>query len=110
MESTGYGLFIAKSIALAHGGKIWAESAGREKGSTFFVELPLNPPDLNSGKKDKNKVEPPIISPVETKKETPNAVVTPSTIEVPVPPFDSSTSSLQAPVQGKLPTIPTPTA
>jgi len=24
---------------MAHGGKIWAESAGEGKGSTFFVEL-----------------------------------------------------------------------
>lgn len=39
-ESTGYGLFIVKSIVVAHGGKVWAESAGRDQGSTFIVELP----------------------------------------------------------------------
>lgn len=39
-HSTGYGLFIAKRIVDAHGGRIWAESPGRGRGSTFFVELP----------------------------------------------------------------------
>ncbi len=41
-HSTGYGLFIAKQIVDAHHGRIWAESAGRGTGSTFFVELPAN--------------------------------------------------------------------
>ena len=40
VHSTGYGLYIAKSIVVAHGGKIWAESAGAGKGSRFVVELP----------------------------------------------------------------------
>jgi len=40
VESTGYGLFIAKGIVTAHHGRIWAESEGRDKGSTFYVELP----------------------------------------------------------------------
>jgi len=39
-HSTGYGLFIAKSIVDAHHGRIWAESSGANQGSTFFVELP----------------------------------------------------------------------
>lgn len=39
-HSTGYGLFIAKNIAEAHGGTIRAESEGPGKGSTFTVELP----------------------------------------------------------------------
>lgn len=43
-HSTGYGLFIAKEIIVAHKGKIWAESAGPGKGSTFFAELPVNLP------------------------------------------------------------------
>jgi len=42
VHSTGYGLFIAKKIVDAHGGKIWFESEGVPgKGSTFFVELPI---------------------------------------------------------------------
>lgn len=40
-HSTGYGLFSAKRIVDAHGGKIWFESAGTGKGTTFFVELPV---------------------------------------------------------------------
>ncbi|MHB1163556.1 MAG: sensor histidine kinase [Minisyncoccota bacterium] len=42
VHSTGYGLFIAKSIVTAHGGTIRAESAGAGKGSTFIVEFPAN--------------------------------------------------------------------
>ncbi len=41
VHSTGYGLFIAKSVVEAHGGRIWAESEGTGKGSRFVVELPL---------------------------------------------------------------------
>ena len=36
---TGLGLYIAKKIIEAHRGKIWAESEGKGKGSTFFIEL-----------------------------------------------------------------------
>ena len=42
-HSTGYGLYIAKQITLAHGGTIRAESEGEGKGTTFFVELPVKP-------------------------------------------------------------------
>lgn len=40
VHSTGYGLFIAKEVVDAQGGKIWAESEGEGKGSTFIVEFP----------------------------------------------------------------------
>jgi signal transduction histidine kinase len=40
-KGTGLGLFIVKSIIEKHGGKIWAESRGEDKGSTFIVQLPL---------------------------------------------------------------------
>ncbi len=39
---TGLGLFICKQIVEAHRGKIWAEST-LGKGTTFFIELPINP-------------------------------------------------------------------
>jgi len=39
IDSTGYGLFTVKLIVEAHKGKIWVESEGQNKGSTFFVEL-----------------------------------------------------------------------
>lgn len=39
---TGLGLFIAKSIVEAHGGKIWAENNSNEKGATFTFTLPLD--------------------------------------------------------------------
>ena len=39
VDSTGYGLYSVKLIVEAHGGRVWAESEGVGKGSTFFVEL-----------------------------------------------------------------------
>ncbi len=41
-ESTGEGLYDAKVVTENHDGRIWAESAGPGKGSTFFVELPAS--------------------------------------------------------------------
>lgn len=40
VDSTGYGLFVAKEIVLKHQGKIGAHSEGQGKGSEFFVILP----------------------------------------------------------------------
>lgn len=36
---TGLGLYIVKEIVNGHKGRVWAESAGKNKGSSFFVEL-----------------------------------------------------------------------
>lgn len=41
MEGTGLGLYISKEIIKLHNGEIWAESKGRNKGSTFIIKLPL---------------------------------------------------------------------
>lgn len=38
---TGLGLFVAKEIVTAHKGRIWAESDGDGKGSTFFLEMDM---------------------------------------------------------------------
>lgn len=39
--SNGLGLSIAKILVELHNGKIWVESAGKGRGSSFFVKLPL---------------------------------------------------------------------
>jgi signal transduction histidine kinase len=40
VDSTGYGLYSVKLIVDAHKGRVWAESEGAGKGSTFSIELP----------------------------------------------------------------------
>lgn len=37
----GIGLFITAKIIQAHKGRIWAESEGKDKGSAFYIELPV---------------------------------------------------------------------
>ena len=40
-KGSGLGLYISKGIIEAHGGEIWVQSEGREKGSTFYFSLPI---------------------------------------------------------------------
>jgi signal transduction histidine kinase len=40
VKGTGLGLFIVKSIAQKHGGRVFAESAGEGHGATITMELP----------------------------------------------------------------------
>lgn len=37
----GIGLALTRRLVEMHGGRVWAESAGQDQGSSFFVELPL---------------------------------------------------------------------
>ena len=41
IDGSGLGLYLSKKIVELHGGKIWLESEGKNKGSIFYVSLPL---------------------------------------------------------------------
>ncbi|MCH7492901.1 hypothetical protein IID19_04945, partial [Patescibacteria group bacterium] len=40
-DGSGLGLYVARRLTEAHHGKIWVESAGAGKGSTFHVQIPI---------------------------------------------------------------------
>jgi len=52
VSGAGLGLYVGKSFIDAHGGKIWAESDGPDKGSRFIIELPLHNDKIKVGTSD----------------------------------------------------------
>ncbi|MBI2444006.1 MAG: hypothetical protein HYV42_02060 [Candidatus Magasanikbacteria bacterium] len=44
VNGTGLGLYVARKFVAAHGGRVWAKSAGLGRGSEFGFWIPLVPP------------------------------------------------------------------
>ena len=44
VKGTGLGLFVVRSVIKRHGGRVFAASEGPGRGSTFTVQLPVQPP------------------------------------------------------------------
>ncbi len=63
-QGTGLGLYLSKSLVELHGGKIWAESEGLDKGSTFTFTLPVLKENAGvTGDSQTGKDQPPVSNP-----------------------------------------------
>jgi signal transduction histidine kinase/DNA-binding response OmpR family regulator len=51
-EGSGLGLALTRKLVRLHGGRIWVESEGAGKGSTFVVLLPTAPPPAEAVESD----------------------------------------------------------
>jgi CheY-like chemotaxis protein len=49
VKDEGIGLALTRRLVEMHGGRAWAESAGKDQGSSFFVELPLAQAEPSDG-------------------------------------------------------------
>jgi DICT domain-containing protein/GAF domain-containing protein len=59
---TGLGLAICRQIVLGLGGKIWAESAGRDQGSQFHFTIPIARDNSEIAPDTKALIRPPVTS------------------------------------------------
>jgi signal transduction histidine kinase len=48
IQGVGLGLYLCRGIVEAHGGRIWATSAGPGHGTTIHLTLPYQPPDAGN--------------------------------------------------------------
>ena len=49
IKGDGLGLYFAHGLITKHGGRMWAESEGRGRGSTFCFTLPLTQDGVDRG-------------------------------------------------------------
>ena len=71
--STGLGLSIAKGIIEAHGGRVWCESEGKDRGSTFYFSIPIRKEENQKSAHNSEKKNKGTQNHEENRKSTPNS-------------------------------------